>query len=183
MPAGCGSVPDPEDTVSRSPAEDTGSADTEAASAPIDDPAPVDSAPPDDAEADDPVPDDGAPPAEESPAADDDEPESAGWAKAIPGVLATAAPTPNATANAPTRPICLAYPMMVSLLKPAPHQRTGAGRLDERSCAISRDGLTRRNADVACWAGLAAIRRTLSQSSSILMAASLLSRCAGLLAL
>ncbi len=35
-----------------------------------------------------------------------DEPD--GLAYAIPGVLAMAAPTPNVTANAPTRPMCLA---------------------------------------------------------------------------
>jgi hypothetical protein len=33
-----------------------------------------------------------------------DELESAGFASAIPGVVATAVPTPSATANAPTRP-------------------------------------------------------------------------------
>jgi hypothetical protein len=34
-----------------------------------------------------------------------------GCANAMPGVLATAAPTPNATANAPTRPTYLALPI------------------------------------------------------------------------
>lgn len=33
-----------------------------------------------------------------------DELESEGFASAIPGVVATAVPTPSATANAPTRP-------------------------------------------------------------------------------
>jgi hypothetical protein len=37
-----------------------------------------------------------------------DDPESIGSANAIPGVLATAAPTPKATANAPTRPTYVA---------------------------------------------------------------------------
>src|SRR5689334_4221656 len=45
---------------------------------------------------------------------DDEEPESDGCAYAIPGaVVAAAAPTPRATANAPMRPMCLAYPMIV----------------------------------------------------------------------
>lgn len=35
----------------------------------------------------------------------DDEPESVGAASATPGMVATAEPTPNATANAPTRPM------------------------------------------------------------------------------
>jgi hypothetical protein len=43
-------------------------------------------------------------PADES---DDDE-SPAGSAYAMPGVEATATPTPDATANAPTRPTCLA---------------------------------------------------------------------------
>ena len=38
----------------------------------------------------------------------DDEPESVGSAKAMPAPLASAAPTPSATANAPTRPMCVA---------------------------------------------------------------------------
>jgi hypothetical protein len=37
----------------------------------------------------------------------DDEPESDGSATATPGMVATAEPTPSATANAPTRPIYL----------------------------------------------------------------------------
>ena len=42
-----------------------------------------------------------------------DEPESAGLADATHGVAATPAPMPRATANAPIRPIYLAYPMVV----------------------------------------------------------------------
>ena len=38
---------------------------------------------------------------------EDAEPESDGSAYAMPGVVATAIPTPRATANAPTRPMCL----------------------------------------------------------------------------
>jgi hypothetical protein len=34
---------------------------------------------------------------------------ASGLAHATPGVVATAIPTPSATANAPTRPMCLAY--------------------------------------------------------------------------
>lgn len=45
------------------------------------------------------------------------EPSTFGVAHPVPGVVATAAPTPNATASAPTRPICLAYPI-VSCLSP-----------------------------------------------------------------
>jgi hypothetical protein len=59
--------------------------------------------------------------------APDDElvPESAGAANATAGVLATAIPTPSATANAPMRPMCFALPMAGSLRSPAPHQRGG----------------------------------------------------------
>jgi hypothetical protein len=41
-------------------------------------------------------------------------PESVGSANATPGVLATAIPTPSATAKAPTRPMCVALPIVVS---------------------------------------------------------------------
>ena len=52
---------------------------------------------------------------EESDADDEDvEPESDGSASATPGVFATAAPTPSATASAPTRPMYFAVPMMIS---------------------------------------------------------------------
>jgi hypothetical protein len=46
---------------------------------------------------------------------DDAEDESAsdGLANAAQGVAATPTPIPSATANAPTRPICLAYPVAV----------------------------------------------------------------------
>jgi hypothetical protein len=43
---------------------------------------------------------------DEGPPVEDDEPD--GSAYAIPGVVAMATPTPRVTANAPTRPICLA---------------------------------------------------------------------------
>lgn len=46
---------------------------------------------------------------EESPV---DEPDGSAYAMA--GVVAMATPTPRVTANAPTRPMCLAYPMTVS---------------------------------------------------------------------
>ena len=46
-----------------------------------------------------------------------------GPAHATPGELATAIPTPNATANAPTRPTYRAYPMIQSSV----HQRAFAG--------------------------------------------------------
>jgi len=42
-----------------------------------------------------------------------DEPESEGLADATHGVAASPAPMPRATANAPIRPIYLAYPMVV----------------------------------------------------------------------
>ena len=62
--------------------------------------------------------------ADESP---DDEPlpESAGAANATAGVLATAIPTPSATARAHMPPMCFAFSMGVSLRSPAPHQRDG----------------------------------------------------------
>ena len=44
---------------------------------------------------------------EESRVDEDAEPESDGSAYAMPGVVATTIPTPRATANAPTRPMCL----------------------------------------------------------------------------
>ena len=44
---------------------------------------------------------------------EDVEPESDGSASATPGVFAIAAPTPSATANAPTRPMYIAVPMVV----------------------------------------------------------------------
>jgi hypothetical protein len=50
-----------------------------------------------------------APAAADDPSVDEDvEPESDGCAYAMPGVLATAIPTPRATANAPTRPMYVA---------------------------------------------------------------------------
>ena len=45
---------------------------------------------------------------------EDVEPESDGSASATPGVFAIAAPTPSATASAPTRPMYFAVPMMIS---------------------------------------------------------------------
>jgi len=48
---------------------------------------------------------------------DADEPPD-GTAYARPGVVATATPTPSVTANAPTRPMCLAYPMTVPSVHP-----------------------------------------------------------------
>jgi hypothetical protein len=42
-----------------------------------------------------------------------DDDDSGSSANATPGVVATATPTPSATAKAPTRPMCLAYPMVV----------------------------------------------------------------------
>jgi hypothetical protein len=60
---------------------------------------------------------------EESPADAEEESlgggdESDGSAYAMPGVVAMATPTPSVTANAPTRPMCLAYPMTVPLVHP-----------------------------------------------------------------
>src|SRR5439155_23928730 len=51
----------------------------------------------------------------EDPAADglDAEPEGDGWAHATHGVAASPVPMPSATANAPIRPICVAYPVAV----------------------------------------------------------------------
>ena len=52
---------------------------------------------------------------EESDADDEDvEAESDGSASATPGVFVIAAPTPSATASAPTRPMYFAVPMMIS---------------------------------------------------------------------
>jgi len=45
---------------------------------------------------------------------EDVEPESDGSASATPGVFAIAAPTPSATASAPTRPMYFAVPIMIS---------------------------------------------------------------------
>jgi hypothetical protein len=56
--------------------------------------------------------DDDSPVDEEPPVAERD-----GSAYAIPGVVTMATPTPRVTANAPTRPMCLAYPMKVSLIE------------------------------------------------------------------
>ncbi|WP_457147277.1 hypothetical protein [Mycobacterium sp. URHB0021] len=55
-------------------------------------------------------------PADDVPVADDEPPvdDPDGSAYAMPGVVAMATPTPRVTANAPTRPMCLAYPMTVS---------------------------------------------------------------------
>jgi hypothetical protein len=49
-----------------------------------------------------------------------DEPEVDGSAAASHGVAPSAAPIPSATANAPTRPIYLEYPIIVSLPGPVP---------------------------------------------------------------
>jgi hypothetical protein len=55
------------------------------------------------------LPEGWAPAAADDPSVDEDaEPESDGSANAMPGVLATAIPTPRATANAPTRPMYVA---------------------------------------------------------------------------
>jgi hypothetical protein len=53
---------------------------------------------------------------------DDVDPPSDGSANAMPGMDAIAAPTPNVTANAPTRPTYLAWPMTVSLRSLAPNR-------------------------------------------------------------
>ena len=52
---------------------------------------------------------------DDEPDADDEdvEPESDGSASATPGVFAITAPTPSATANAPTRPMYFAVPTVV----------------------------------------------------------------------
>jgi len=50
-----------------------------------------------------------------------------GDAHATPAGNATAIPTPNITANAPTRPMCFACPMSVPLLAP-PAESHGAPR-------------------------------------------------------
>ena len=52
---------------------------------------------------------------DDEPDADDEdvEPDSDGSASATPGVFAIAAPTPSATANAPTRPMYIAVPIVV----------------------------------------------------------------------
>ena len=49
-----------------------------------------------------------------------DEPEVDGSADASHGVAPSAAPMPSATANAPTRPIYLEYPIVVSFPGPRP---------------------------------------------------------------
>ena len=64
-----------------------------------------DADPPEDVPPD--VPDDEVPEAAPDDEESDDE-SPAGSAFAMPGVEATATPTPSATANAPTRPTCLA---------------------------------------------------------------------------
>ena len=64
---------------------------------------------------------------DDEPEADDDEldePESDGSANATPGVLATAAPTPSATANRPTRAVNSASPIAAPSTDP-PHMREG----------------------------------------------------------
>ena len=48
-------------------------------------------------------------------AADEDEPESEGWADATQGVAASPAPIPSAKAHAPIRPINLTSPIVVAL--------------------------------------------------------------------
>jgi len=52
---------------------------------------------------------------DDDPDADDEdvEPEADGSASVTPAVFVIAAPTPSATANAPTRPMYIAVPMMV----------------------------------------------------------------------
>ena len=52
-----------------------------------------------------PVPDVVPPLSGEAESDDDELPDSVGLADAMPGLAATAAPTPNATARAPTRPM------------------------------------------------------------------------------
>ena len=51
------------------------------------------------------------------------QPEGDGWAHATHGVAASPVPMPSATANAPIRPICVAYPVAVyfALLIVVPH--------------------------------------------------------------
>ena len=49
-----------------------------------------------------------------------DEPEVDGSADASHGVAPSAAPMPSATANAPTRPMYLEYPIIVSFPRPRP---------------------------------------------------------------
>ena len=49
-----------------------------------------------------------------------DEPEVDGSAEASHGVAPSAAPMPSATANAPTRPMYLEYPIVVSFPGPCP---------------------------------------------------------------
>lgn len=61
---------------------------------------------------------------DESPG-DEPFPESSGAANATAGGLATAIPTPSATARADMQPMCFAFSMGFSLRSPAPHQRGG----------------------------------------------------------
>jgi hypothetical protein len=61
----------------------------------------------------------------DNPPDDEPVPESAGAANATAGVLATAIPTPSATASAPMQPMRFVFFMVVSLRSPAPHQRGG----------------------------------------------------------
>src|SRR4029077_5405311 len=49
-----------------------------------------------------------------------DEPEGDGSADASHGVAPSAAPMPSATANAPTRPMYLEYPIIVPFPRPRP---------------------------------------------------------------
>ena len=53
-------------------------------------------------------------------------------AHATPGVVGTAIPTPNATANPPTRPMHFAVPMMVS----SPEADGSSGSTDESLCVL-----------------------------------------------
>jgi hypothetical protein len=48
---------------------------------------------------------------------DDDEPEFDGLAEATHGVAASPTPMPKATANAPTRPMYFACPMVIPLMR------------------------------------------------------------------
>ncbi len=80
--------------------------------------------PVDDEGADDDWPVDDVPLVDEEPPVDDPD----GSAYAMPGVVAMATPTPRVTANAPTRPMCLAYPMTVPLDREWPSDQEGRRR-------------------------------------------------------
>jgi hypothetical protein len=67
---------------------------------------------------------------------EDVEPESDGSASATPGVFAIAAPTPSATASAPTRPMYIAVPIVV----PSPVEAMQTTRAGHRSAAWCADG-------------------------------------------